>query len=280
MHCLLFPGQGVQRKGMGSELFGRFPEAAALADDILGYSIEQLCTKDPDRRLRDTRYAQPAVFVVNALMGMQQLSDHPGRYQFLAGHSLGEYNALVAGGVLGFDTALRLVKRRAELMAEITGGAMSAVQGVPVAFVRRALTETGLSHVFIANLNADTQTTIAGDRAEITVAGKAIAALPGARVVPINVSGPFHTPLMAPAVTAFQEVLTEFAAAFLPARTPVVSSVTGAVFEPGTGPDLLARQLSSPVEWVRTVGTLRTCGVTQFDEINGRTLTALVSRIH
>jgi [acyl-carrier-protein] S-malonyltransferase len=277
VHCLLFPGQGVQRKGMGAELFGRFPEATALADEILGYSIEELCTKDPGRRLRDTRYAQPAVFFVNTLLGRQQIADHPDRYRFFAGHSLGEYNALVAGGVLDVGAALRLVKRRAELMAEITGGAMSAVQGVPVAFVRRALAETGLSNVFIANLNADTQTTIAGDRVEVAVAAKAIGALPGARVVPLNVSGPFHSPLMASAEAEFRKVLAEYE--FATPHTPVVSSVTGQTFDPRLGPDLLARQLSAPVEWVSAVTTLRASGVTQFDEVNGGTLSALVGRI-
>lgn len=277
MHCLLFPGQGVQRKGMGAGLFAEFGEETARADEILGYSIEELCTRDPDRRLRDTTYAQPAVFFVNALLGRRRLAEHPDRYGWLAGHSLGEYNALVAGGVLDLDTGLRLVARWAELMGRVTGGGMSAVQGVPVAFVRRALTESGLAHVFVANLNADTQTTIAGDRAEIAVAGKAIGALPGARVVPINVSGPFHTPLMAPAEAEFRAVLAD--RPFAPARTPVMSSVTGAPYTPDTAADLLARQLSSPVEWVRSVTALRAAGVTDFDGVNGQTLSALVGRI-
>lgn len=273
MQCLLFPGQGVQRKGMGAELFSRHPEATALADDVLGYSIEELCVRDTGRRLRDTRYAQPAVFFVNALLGVERLAER--RYEFFAGHSLGEYNALVAAGVLDLAAGLRLVKRRAELMSTITGGGMFAVQGVPAAFVRRALVETGLSKVFVANFNADTQTTIAGDRAELAVAGKAIAALPGARVVPINVSGPFHTPLMAPAEAEFRATLAGFA--FAQAVTPVVSSVTGELFD---GPDLLARQLSAPVEWVRAVTTLRAAGVTEFDEVNGQTLTSLVNKVH
>ncbi|GAA3464017.1 ACP S-malonyltransferase [Saccharothrix longispora] len=274
MQCLLFPGQGVQRKGMGAELFSRHPEATALADDVLGYSIEELCLRDPERRLRDTRYAQPAVFFVNALLGVERAAGHPAP-DFLAGHSLGEYNALVAAGVLDLADGLRLVRRRAELMSGITGGGMSAVQGVPAAFVRRALAETGLTKVFVANFNADTQTTIAGDRAELAVAGKAIAALPGSRVVPINVSGPFHTPLMAPAEAEFRTVLADFT--FRPAATPVVSSVTGGLFD---GPDLLARQLSAPVEWVAAVKTLRAAGVTGFDEVHGQTLTSLVNKIH
>jgi malonyl CoA-acyl carrier protein transacylase len=276
MRCLLFPGQGVQKKGMGAELFGAFPTETALADEILGYSIEELCLRDPDRRLRDTRYVQPAVFFVNALLGIQRIADQS--YQYFAGHSLGEYNALVAAGVLDLPAGLRLVKRRAEVMSSITGGGMSAVQGLPVSFVRRALTETGLSKVFVANLNADVQTTIAGDRAEIAVAGKAISAIPGARVIPINVSGPFHTPLMEPAELEFRQVLATVE--FRAAGTPVVSGVTGELFDPAEGSELLARQLSSPVEWVRAVTTLRTNGVTEFDEVNGQTLSSLLTRIN
>ncbi|MEV8377115.1 ACP S-malonyltransferase [Kribbella sp. NPDC056861] len=278
MRCLLFPGQGVQKKGMGAELFGAFPAETALADEILGYSIEELCLRDPDRRLRDTRYVQPAVFFVNALLGVQRIAEEPGGYQYFAGHSLGEYNALVAAEVLDLAAGLRLVKRRAEVMSAITGGGMSAVQGLPVSFVRRALTETGLSKVFVANLNADVQTTIAGDRAEIAVAGKAISALAGARVIPINVSGPFHTPLMEPAAKEFREVLAEVE--FGPAKTPVVSGVTGELFDPAEGADLLARQLSAPVEWVKAVTTLRAQGVTEFDEVNGQTLSSLLTRIN
>ncbi|QDY08904.1 acyltransferase domain-containing protein [Micromonospora sp. HM134] len=277
MHCLLFPGQGVQRRGMGADLFGLFPEATAMADEILGWSVEELCTRDPHRRLRDTRYAQPAVFFVNALLAQQVTAERPGHYRYFAGHSLGEYNALVAAGVLDLDAALRLVDRRAELMSQVTGGGMSAVQGLPVSFVRRALTETGLPRVFVANLNADTQSTIAGDRAELAVAAKAIGALPGARVVPLNVSGPFHTPLMASAEQRFRAVLD--GCDFAPGHTPVVSGVTGDVFDTDRAAELLARQLSTPVEWVRAVTTLRAAGVTGFDEVNGKTLSAFLTRI-
>lgn len=131
--------------------------------------------------------------------------------------------------------------------------------------------------MYIANRNADVQTTIAGDGAELAVAAKAIAALPGARVVPLNVSGPFHTPLMAPVQEAFAEVLR--GAAFTPGSIPVVSSVTGEPFDPDDAVGLLSRQVAAPVEWVRTVHTLRAAGVTRFDEANGRTMVALTEGI-
>ncbi|WP_326552253.1 ACP S-malonyltransferase [Micromonospora sp. NBC_01813] len=262
---------------MGADLFHHFPDLTATADEILEFSIAELCTKDPERRLRDTRYAQPAVFVVNTLMGMRKIRESPDGYRFFAGHSLGEYNALVAAGVIDFATALKVVKQRGELMSTISGGGMSAIQGVPAAFVQRTLRETGLTKVYIANYNADTQSTIAGDRTEVAVAAKAISALPGARAVPINVSGPFHTPLMIPVESTLRAVLTD--CAFGPATGTVVSSVTGNVFEPTEGVDLLSSQVSAPVQWVRAITTLRAAGATVFDEVNGSTLSALVSRI-
>lgn len=277
MRCLLFPGQGVQRKGMGAGLFDEFRELTGRAGEILGYSIEELCLRDEDKRLRSTLYAQPAILFVSALHAMRALREYPDAYAYLAGHSLGEYNALVLGGYLDLCEALSLVQRRAELMAQVTGGGMAAVMGLPGAIVQRALRETGLSRVYIANRNADVQTTIAGDSAELAVAAKAIAALPGARVVPINVSGPFHTPLMEPVETAFAEVLRT--AVFTPGRIPVVSSVTGELFDPDNAVALLSTQVAAPVEWIRAVHTLRAAGVTRFDETNGRTMVALTEGI-
>jgi malonyl CoA-acyl carrier protein transacylase len=131
--------------------------------------------------------------------------------------------------------------------------------------------------VFVANFNADTQTAIAGERVEVAVAAKAIGALPGARVVPLNVSGPFHSPLMTPVEAPLRELLRD--CAFAAGDATVVSSVTGEVFRADEGADLLARQVSEPVQWVRAVTTLRAAGVDRFDEVHGRTLSALVSRI-
>ncbi|WP_083942382.1 ACP S-malonyltransferase [Sanguibacter suarezii] len=270
----MFPGQGVQRRGMGAGLFAAFPDVTHLASDLLGLSIEELCTNDAGRQLRDTRYAQPAVFVVNMLMHLRHAQEHGSAYDYYAGHSLGEYNALVAAGVLTFDDALRVVVRRGELMSEIAGGGMSAILGVGTTVVERAIRDSGLTHVFVANRNAQTQTTIAGDRHEVSLVAKALADLPTVRAVPLNVSGPFHTPLMSAVEPALRTVLAE--CEFAVDASPVVSSVTGALFTPEDGVDLLGRQPSVPVEWVRAIATLRAAGVTYFDEANGKTLTALL----
>ncbi|NYI04600.1 ACP S-malonyltransferase [Allostreptomyces psammosilenae] len=275
MHCLVFPGQGVQRKGMGEELFDRYPEETAAASELLGYPVARLCRDDPDGRLADTRYAQPAVFLVNALSWMD-LERAGRRYDYFAGHSLGEFNALVAAGVIDLMDGLALVRRRAELMAGITRGAMAAVVGMSSARVEATLHGAGLNLVHVANRNSDRQVTVAGDRPQLALAVKALRG-PGVRVLPVSVSGPFHTPLMAPAGRAFAAVLREYE--FRAGHTPVMSSVTAAEFTPDQAAQLLSRQIHRPVEWVRTVRALRAAGVDHFDEVNGTTLTALIAQI-
>src|SRR6516162_2607290 len=135
MTAFLFPGQGSQRKGMGSTLFEEFQEVTARADEILGYSIKELCLHDPHQQLGQTQFTQPALYVVNALSYLKKMKDGSKVPTYLAGHSLGEYNALFAAGVFDFETGLRLVKKRGELMSQATGGGMAAVIGFTMAQV-------------------------------------------------------------------------------------------------------------------------------------------------
>jgi malonyl CoA-acyl carrier protein transacylase len=130
MPAYIFPGQGSQAKGMGKELFSQFPEITAKADEILGYSITTLCVEDPDQRLNQTQYTQPALYTVNALFYFNKLRQIGTPPSFVAGHSLGEYNALLAADVFDFGTGLKLVKKRGELMSQASGGAMAAVIGL------------------------------------------------------------------------------------------------------------------------------------------------------
>ncbi|MFJ6216693.1 ACP S-malonyltransferase [Streptomyces sp. NPDC092296] len=275
MHCLVFPGQGVQRRGMGEGLFERYPQQTAAASELLGYPVADLCRDDPEDRLADTRYAQPAVFLVNALSWLD-LERAGRRYDYFAGHSLGEFNALVAAGVIDLMDGLALVRRRAELMAGITQGAMVAVVGLSAARVESTLRSAGLNLVHVANRNSDQQVTVAGDRPQLALAVKALRG-PGVRVLPVAVSGPFHTPLMASAGRAFAAVLREYD--FRAGHTPVMSSVSGTEFDPDQAVGLLSKQIHRPVEWVRTVLALRAAGVDHFDEVNGTTLTAFIARI-
>ncbi|GIF12568.1 ACP S-malonyltransferase [Actinoplanes teichomyceticus] len=275
MNGLVFPGQGVQRKGMGGELFDDAKDLVEEADELLGYSIVELCLQDPDGRLADTRYAQPAIYFVNALAARERTAATT--YDWFAGHSLGEYNALHAAGVFDLMTGLRLVAARGELMAGVTGGAMAAVTGLPGRLVEGTLRAAGLRQVYVANRNSDRQTVIAGDRLELRRAIQAVREAGAAKVTPLPVSGPFHTPLMAPAAREFTRTLSGFA--FAAGHTPVMSSVTADVFDPAEAAGLLSRQIAEPVEWVRTVRALRAAGVTDIDEVNGTTLTTLMGRI-
>ena len=126
----MFPGQGSQKKGMGAGLFEKYKELGDKASNILGYSIENLCLSDPDNRLNQTQYTQPAIYFVNVMEYLERITILKQKPIYVIGHSLGEYNALFAAGAYDFETGLRLVKRRSELMGEAIGGAMAAVIGL------------------------------------------------------------------------------------------------------------------------------------------------------
>ncbi|MEV6767366.1 ACP S-malonyltransferase [Nocardia sp. NPDC051030] len=281
MRAFVFPGQGVQRRGMGGDVFERFPVLCGQADTVLGYSIERLCREDPRRLLNRTEYAQPAIYVVNALHHLDASGPDRPVADYLAGHSLGEYNALLAAGCFDFETGLRLVRRRAELMAESDGGGMAAVVGVAPAVIEEALRAGGLANVVIANYNADEQCVLSGTAADLARARPIFEKLDGVRgFVPLRVSGAFHSPLMEPAAAAFRTVLDTVD--FDEPRTPVISSVTGRPFAPGGQAlrDALAEQITRPIRWDECVRYLRRAGVTDFVEAGESTvLTSLIDKI-
>jgi [acyl-carrier-protein] S-malonyltransferase len=276
MHCLIFPGQGVQHRGMGQELFARYPDETRAASELLGYSVAEVCRTGPDGRLAGTRYAQPAVFLVNALAGLDRHRSGR-RYDWFAGYGLGEFNALVAAGVLDLMDALALVRHRAELMDGVAGGAMVAVTGSSAGRVETTLRRAGLNQVYVANRDSDEQVTVAGDRRQLTVAARALLRSGARGVHPVAVSGPFHTPLMVGAGRDFVPMLRRFE--FRAGHTPVMSSVTAAPFRPEQAVVQLNRQIFAPVQWVDTVRALRGAGVEHFDEVNGTTLTPLLEQI-
>ncbi|MEV4876745.1 ACP S-malonyltransferase [Streptomyces cyaneofuscatus] len=280
MRCYVFPGQGTQKKGMGRSLFGRFPDLRSRADDLLGYSIEELCLENPERRLSETVYAQPAIYVVNALHWSAAQEDLPPA-DFFAGHSLGEYSALFAAGAFDFETGLTLVRRRAELMGQVGGGAMAAVIGVSEQIVEETLKQHDATGVVIANYNAPEQFVLSGSREELARIKPAFEQVEGVRgFVPVKVSGPFHAPAMAPAAARFRTLLAAVDVGEL--RTPVISNVTGRPF----GPDaqevraLLAEQITEPVRWTDCIRYLRDAGVSAFTELGeSKVLTSLIDRI-
>lgn len=280
MRCYVFPGQGTQKKGMGRSLFGRFPDLRSRADRVLGYSIEKLCLENPERRLSETAYAQPAIYVVNALHWSAAQEDLPPA-DFFAGHSLGEYSALFAAGAFDFETGLTLVQRRAELMSQVSGGAMAAVVGVSEQIVEETLKQHDATGVVIANYNAPEQFVLSGSREELARIKSVFEKVEGVRgFVPVRVSGPFHAPAMAPAAARFRDLLASVDVGEL--RTPVISNVTGRPFGPDAQEvrDLLTEQIAKPVRWTDCIRYLRDAGVSVFTELSeSKVLTSLIDRI-
>ncbi|OKI53631.1 acyltransferase [Streptomyces sp. MJM1172] len=257
---------------MGAEVLDAFPEHCALADDILGLSVRELCLHGGDR-LRLTRYAQPALFTVHALTYLAGREEQ-GEPDVVAGHSLGEFNALMVAGVLDFAGGLRLVAERGRLMGEADGGAMAAVLGAGLTEVERILAASGRTDVEVANDNSATQVVISGTAAGVSaVTALLTAGDPAIRCVPLPVSAAFHSREMAPAARRFAAVLAETPLA--PPRLPVISNVTARPYPPGEPvAALLGRQIRSRVRWTETMEHLLDSGVDEVTEIGrGRTLT-------
>lgn len=273
----VFPGQGVQKTGMGAELFGRYPDLVAQADQILGYSLRALCLENRDNRLDQADCAQPALFAVNALAFLDRQRCRPDP-AFAAGHSLGEYNALFAAGAFDFATGLRLVVRRARIMGRVRGGAMAAVIGLGHHQLRSTLDACGLVAIHLANLNSPRQIVIAGPRNAILRA-EAPLRQAGARYFKVlRVSGAFHTPYAADAAREFAECLREFE--FRPLRFPVISNVHARPYDETQVRETLSAHMAQPVRWEETVRYFLSLDDPDFEEIGrGNVLTGLLRHI-
>lgn len=290
----VFPGQGSQAVGMGRDLFEQAPAARAVfeeADAILGFSLSDLCFQGPEFELTDTENAQPALLTMSAAL-MRALEDLGGasleRPQAVAGHSLGEYSALVAGGALDFPTALRLVRRRGELMAAAHEGAMAAVIGMDaerLEQVCRDVSETLQTSdeitgtVVVANYNAPDQLVISGSALAVEH-GALLAKERGAkRVIPLKVSAAFHSPLMVDAAEGMARMIDHAEVRDL--IVPLIANVTA---EPLLRADDVRREVVSqvvaPVRWIASVELMLSQGITTFIEIGpGKVLTGLIRRI-
>ena len=244
----IFPGQGAQRVGMGSELFARFPHLVTQAESQLGWSIRELCAQGPAEKLSDTRFTQPTVYVVSALSYLAHVRDSGEIPALFAGHSLGEYTALFVGGAYDFLTGLEIVAERARLMAEAPPGAMAAVIGLGHEAVRTALLEAGGNDVTPANLNLADQIVIAGRPEALDRVAPALKAAGATTVTPLQVSGAFHSSLMAEPAERFRAFLDGYR--FDRLRITTLSNVTAAPHEQETLHELLGRQMVEPVNWV------------------------------
>jgi trans-AT polyketide synthase/acyltransferase/oxidoreductase domain-containing protein len=261
---------------MGEALFARFPAEVAAANAVLGYSLEELCSRE-DGRLDSTEYTQPALYVVNALHYMERVAAGE-RPDYVAGHSLGEYSALFAAGAFDFLTGLKIVQKRAELMAKAHGGGMAAVMNVPEAELRAALKDNGFEAIDIANLNAPNQIVISGPREEVERARAFLSDTCDANVVMLRVSGAFHSRYMAVAAAEFRSFLRGFQ--FGPLQIPVLSNAYARPYEDDDIIESLVAQMWNTVRWTEIVRTLLSLDKVSIEEVGpGRTLSSLIRRI-
>lgn len=258
--AVIFPGQGSQLVGMGVDLADGYRAARALferAHAILGYDLLELCRNGPDERLRETRFSQPAIFVVNCTLAATALGEAEISPVVSAGHSFGEFCSLVLAGSLTFDDALGLVNARANAMqraAEMAAGAMAAVLGLDAAAIESALgaaRDGGAGRVSLANFNAPAQIVISGDAAAVRVAGEMCLQAGAKRVVPLNVSGAWHSELMRPAVPAFAAEVER-----TPVRLPSLTVISNVDAQPYRDvahiKENLIRSVTSEVLWHAT----------------------------
>jgi malonyl CoA-acyl carrier protein transacylase len=273
----VFPGQGSQFVGMGKDLFDRFPDMVARADQVLGYSIRALCLSDEGNRLGRTEFTQPALYTVNALHYRRHLEDGAAPPDFVAGHSLGEYNALLAAEAFDFETGLRLVQRRGALMGAISGGGMAAVIGLDAARIRELLAASGADGVDVANFNSIAQTVLSGPSEELDRLGSPVEAA-GGRLVPINVRTAFHSRYMRPVAQEFATFLA--GQRFSPLLVPVISNFTALPYRDDEIVNNLARQIDHSVRWVETIQYLLNEPEPDFVELGpGNVLTRLIHDI-
>ena len=283
--ALIFPGQGAQEVGMGKEFYDASPEARAIfdsADKIIPH-LKEVVFNGPQEKLTLTAFCQPGIFSFS-VAALKALQAHPKfkniHPRFAAGLSLGEYSALVACGALSFEDALRLVERRSSFMEEstkLTKGKMSAVIGFEKEKIMEICRQTGAE---VANFNAPDQIVITGDALKVEAAGKLMSEAGAKRVIPLDVSGAFHSSLMKPAAEKFAQELTKFH--FNIPSFPILSNVDAL---PGSDPrpisSNLAKQITSSVQWVDIINFIASQGVKTFLEVGpGNVLKGLIRKIN
>jgi [acyl-carrier-protein] S-malonyltransferase len=302
--AFVFPGQGSQSVGMGRDIYASSAAARAIfdqADETLGFALTRLCFEGPDDALTATENAQPALLTASvallAAVGEGRREEETRRHgddlsfsrplhlpaspSFVAGHSLGEYSALVAAGAFDFPTALRLVRRRGELMSEAHEGGMAAIIGLdeePLEEICRVVSLDG-PPVVIANANAPGQIVISGASVAVERACARAKEQGAKRALPLKVSAAFHSPLMRTAAEGLAPAIAAAEIAY--ARVPVISNVTAGPI--ASADDIrieLVSQVTAPVRWVASVRRMVAEGVETFVEIGpGSVLTGLIKRI-
>jgi len=282
----VFPGQGSQSIGMGRDLYDNVKSARTIfeqADKALGFPISRLCFEGPEDELRQTINAQPALVIAGyaCLEAIREISGNKlSAPAFLAGHSLGEYTALAVAGALDFNTAVRLARERGRLMHEAGQkhpGNMAAIIGLDESKLAEVCRK---SDTVMANINCPGQIVISGAAENVTRAMEMATAAGASRAIPLQVSGAFHSPLMQPAVEGITGYLES--TPFRKPSIPVIGNVTALPLDTAEAVKTeLRNQLTSPVQWQRTIEYMVKQGVSTFIEIGpGKVLTGLIRRIN
>ena len=281
MKVFMFPGQGSQSKGMGGDLFDDFKDLTQRADDILGYSIKELCLSDPKRELNKTQFTQPALYVVNAFSYLKKIEISGKKPDYVAGHSLGEFNALLAAECFDFDAGLKMVKKRGELMSQAPEGGMAAILNATKEQIESILQEKGLTNIDLANYNTPSQIVISGPIEEIAAAQEFFQK--GEMLYyPLNTSGAFHSRIMQPVKDKFESYIKKFK--FAAPKIPVISNVTARPYGEDDVVKNLSTQLASGVRWSASIQYLfsleNLSDSMEFEEVgNGEVLTKIFKTI-
>jgi [acyl-carrier-protein] S-malonyltransferase len=282
---LLFPGQGSQYVGMGKKLAESFPPAKTLlerANAVLGFDLGDILFNGPEDRLQRTDITQPAIFTVS-MMAMEAVKQEGVSFDFVAGHSLGEYSALCAAGAFGFEEGLALVRLRGQLMAQAgdkSPGAMAAILGLEADKLGSVLNDAASAGMVVAaNYNSPSQIVISGSVAGVQAAAKLAETAGAKKVVMLAVSGAFHSPLMEFAVPGLKDGLAKVT--IQAPKVPLISNVEAKpVTEAEAIRGLLLRQLTSPVRWVESMQNALALGAAEALEVGpGKVLMGLARGI-
>lgn len=274
----MFPGQGSQFKGMGEQLFKEFPEVVAKANNALGYDMADICLNNPDNKLNQTNYTQPALFLINYLTHQKYLKENKTAPDYYLGHSLGEFNALNAAGVFDFETGLKIVQKRGELMFSISNTGMAAIVGAEYKEVKEILL-ANFPDIDVANVNTPAQMVISGPLDSLDKAADFFEE-EGFVYIPLKVSGAFHSRYMTPVKAQFEAFIAGMK--LNKCNVPVISNFSAAPYPDDIQGILknMVNQLDNRVKWLQGIEYVLYQGECEFAEIGpGEVLSNILKKI-